>query len=53
MFSLAYKKGILTESDIRVLENYSKKNQSDLLQEEDPAKGTGIPKNPHEPAEKS
>lgn|GEM_PF-2410058 len=35
---MAFKKGILTESDIRVIDSYSKKNISDAIQEPDRAK---------------
>lgn len=34
---MAFKKGILTESDIRVIESYSKKNISDAIGEPDTA----------------
>jgi len=34
---MAFKKGMLTESDIRVIETYSKKNLSDSIQEAEPA----------------
>jgi len=44
---LAFKKGVLTESDIRVIDSHSKKNLSDSLQEEEPNKSArhqGSPK---------
>jgi len=50
---LAYKKGVLTESDIRVLDNYSKKNHSDLVPETDPDKNAGNRKNRQEPDAKT
>lgn len=50
---MAFKKGILTESDIRVIENYSKKNLSDAIQETDSAANTHHRTNTDDPAEKS
>jgi len=50
---LAYKKGILTESDIRVLEDHSKKRHSDLVGEKDKAGSAGYRKEAQEPRGKS
>lgn len=37
---MAFKKGVLTDSDIRVLDSHSKKNLTDAIKEPDPVKKT-------------
>lgn len=50
---MAFKKGVLTESDIRVIEAYSKKNLSDSIQEADSLEKTRHQSNQKDTAEKS
>ncbi|HOL84842.1 hypothetical protein [Thermoclostridium caenicola] len=50
---MAFKKGMLTESDIRVIETYSKKNLSDSIQEAEPAANAHHQTNPKDPSEKT
>lgn len=50
---MAFKKGVLTESDIRVIDSHSKKNLSDSTRDADPAAIVQNRKRPEDPAEKS
>lgn len=50
---MAFKKGVLTESDIRVIEAYSKKNLSDSIQEADSAANSHHQSNPKDTSDKS
>ena len=50
---MAFKKGVLTESDIREIDSHSKKNLSDSMQEEESAKNAHHQGSPKDPAGES